>query len=115
MPIPFHCDCGKKLQAQEEFVGKKLRCPGCGKVLTIPSAPAAPPPTPAPAPAPPPPPPPPPARQVAAPPVPPPVEDLGVVETEGAPPPPPRPAPAVVQFVCNCGRRLKARKEDVGE
>jgi DNA-directed RNA polymerase subunit RPC12/RpoP len=142
MPIPFHCDCGKKLQAKAEFAGKKLRCPGCGKVLTIPAAPAAtPPPAPAPAP------PPPPARRVAAPTVPPPAEVLGVAETEGAPAPapppplpparrvaappvptpaeapgvaetegaPPRPSPAVVHFVCNCGRRLKARKEDVGE
>jgi hypothetical protein len=36
MPIEFECACGKRLTAKEEFVGRRLRCPGCQSVLTIP-------------------------------------------------------------------------------
>ena len=38
MPIEFECGCGKKLTAKEEFVGRRLRCPGCQSVLTIPKS-----------------------------------------------------------------------------
>src|ERR1700761_2616715 len=38
MPIEFECGCGKKLTAKEEFVGRRLRCPGCQAVLTIPKS-----------------------------------------------------------------------------
>jgi hypothetical protein len=38
MPIEFECDCGKRLTAKEEFVGRRLRCPGCQSVLTIPKS-----------------------------------------------------------------------------
>jgi hypothetical protein len=36
MPIPVGCQCGKKFQAKDELAGKKVKCPGCGNVLTIP-------------------------------------------------------------------------------
>jgi hypothetical protein len=38
MPIEFECACGKRLTAKEEFVGRRLRCPGCQSVLTIPKS-----------------------------------------------------------------------------
>jgi hypothetical protein len=34
--IPFKCDCGKQLQAQDHYAGQQTACPACGKVLTIP-------------------------------------------------------------------------------
>jgi hypothetical protein len=34
----FSCQCGKPLQAKEEFAGRKMRCPSCGTVLSIPDA-----------------------------------------------------------------------------
>jgi hypothetical protein len=37
MPIIFNCTCGKKLQARDELAGKKLKCPGCHKVLPVPA------------------------------------------------------------------------------
>ena len=36
MPIAFACDCGRRLRAKDELAGRKTRCPGCDKVLTIP-------------------------------------------------------------------------------
>jgi hypothetical protein len=92
MSIPFGCECGKRLQAKEEFAGKKMKCPGCGKILVIPGGE-----------------PPPEARQrepAAAP------DENGQNVAAGTPAP--APDPAVVQFVCSCGRRLKARREDAG-
>jgi hypothetical protein len=38
MPIEFECSCGKRLTAKEEFVGRRLRCPSCQSVLTIPKS-----------------------------------------------------------------------------
>lgn len=32
----FSCTCGKRLEAPESAAGTRGRCPGCGKVLTIP-------------------------------------------------------------------------------
>lgn len=36
MAIPFTCECGKKMSAKEEFAGRRLRCPECQRVVTIP-------------------------------------------------------------------------------
>jgi hypothetical protein len=36
MPIPFECSCGRKMSAKEEFAGRRLRCPECQRVVTIP-------------------------------------------------------------------------------
>ena len=36
-PFRFNCDCGQTCQARPEHAGKKTKCPGCGKILTIPS------------------------------------------------------------------------------
>jgi hypothetical protein len=39
MPIEFICpntDCEKKLSVLEEKAGKKVRCPGCKEVLSVP-------------------------------------------------------------------------------
>ncbi len=37
--IRFSCEeCGKAIQTRATFAGKKTKCPGCGTVLTIPSA-----------------------------------------------------------------------------
>src|SRR5690349_19106565 len=38
MAIRFACQCGKPLQAPDNFAGRKMRCPACGTVLTIPAA-----------------------------------------------------------------------------
>jgi WD40 repeat protein len=37
MTIRIRCACGKSLQAKEELAGKRVKCPGCGQVLAIPS------------------------------------------------------------------------------
>ncbi len=40
MPIRFSChECGKQLQTQDDFAGKKVRCPGCKIVLDVPGEP----------------------------------------------------------------------------
>lgn len=44
MPIQFACPCGRQLQAQEEYAGRRTRCPVCGTELTIPAIQAAAPP-----------------------------------------------------------------------
>lgn len=36
MSIAFTCTCGKKLQAPDEFAGRRMKCKGCGTVLPIP-------------------------------------------------------------------------------
>lgn len=36
MPISFSCPCGQPLQAPDKIQGKKIKCPGCGKTLTVP-------------------------------------------------------------------------------
>jgi tetratricopeptide (TPR) repeat protein len=38
MLIKFACKCGKKLQADEKYAGKKAPCPQCGAVITVPLA-----------------------------------------------------------------------------
>src|SRR5437899_2926715 len=39
--IRFPCQCGRMLQAREDDVGKKARCPSCGVLRTVPSEEAA--------------------------------------------------------------------------
>ena len=36
MAIHFSCACGKRLRVQEEFQGKRIRCPSCGEVSVVP-------------------------------------------------------------------------------
>lgn len=38
MPIQFTCQCGKQLQAPEEFAGRQTKCPGCQRDVTVPRA-----------------------------------------------------------------------------
>lgn len=38
MTIRFACPCGKHLKARDDFAGRRLRCPGCQVILTIPDA-----------------------------------------------------------------------------
>lgn len=42
MPIVFSCSCQKKLRAPDSTAGKKVKCPACGTVLTIPEPPSPP-------------------------------------------------------------------------
>jgi hypothetical protein len=37
MPIQIQCDCGKKLRVKDESAGKKIRCPGCQEILSVPA------------------------------------------------------------------------------
>ena len=87
MAIPFRCECGKRLQAKDELAGRRIRCPDCGRTLKVPAA-----------------------------------APGGAPATTG----PARPAAAaarseadtvelgVVQFPCECGHNLKARRQDAG-
>ena len=34
--IIFACTCGKSLKADDEAVGKQVKCPGCGQVIVVP-------------------------------------------------------------------------------
>jgi hypothetical protein len=36
MSIVFSCTCGKRLQAPDEFAGRRMKCKTCGAVLAIP-------------------------------------------------------------------------------
>jgi hypothetical protein len=36
MSIDFACKCGKQLRAQEDHAGKRVQCPGCGRIVEIP-------------------------------------------------------------------------------
>jgi prepilin-type processing-associated H-X9-DG protein len=36
--IQFSCECGRQLQAQEEHVGKQVKCPVCGRISSIPQS-----------------------------------------------------------------------------
>jgi hypothetical protein len=38
MPIAFSCSCSKAMKARDEFAGRNVKCPQCGKVVTIPQA-----------------------------------------------------------------------------
>jgi hypothetical protein len=35
--IRFHCDCGKRLKSNKEFIAKPVLCPKCNKKLKVPS------------------------------------------------------------------------------
>jgi hypothetical protein len=37
MPISLSCACGRALKVKDELVGKKIRCPECKDVLTVPA------------------------------------------------------------------------------
>lgn len=37
MAISVGCQCGKRFQAKDELAGKRVKCPGCGSVLEIPT------------------------------------------------------------------------------
>jgi hypothetical protein len=36
MPISIHCDCGKTTRVRDDLARKKVRCPACKAVLTVP-------------------------------------------------------------------------------
>lgn len=36
MSIPMNCTCGKSLKVRPDFAGKRVRCPQCQTVLTVP-------------------------------------------------------------------------------
>jgi hypothetical protein len=36
MPIAVTCGCGRAMRVKDEVAGKKIRCPGCSAVLTVP-------------------------------------------------------------------------------
>jgi hypothetical protein len=38
MSIQFACSCGRKLRADEEHVGRRVKCPACGAEMTVPGA-----------------------------------------------------------------------------
>lgn len=37
MSIRFQCDCGKKLKATDDKIGKRVLCPDCGEPVTVPA------------------------------------------------------------------------------
>jgi WD40 repeat protein len=45
MPIAVTCECGKQLRVKDDLAGKRIRCPACQTVVTIPAAASAPEPT----------------------------------------------------------------------
>jgi hypothetical protein len=36
MPVPLDCECGRSLRVKDELAGRRIRCPGCSDVLTVP-------------------------------------------------------------------------------
>src|SRR5262245_54237271 len=38
MPITLSCTCGKALKLKDELAGRRVRCPACSGVLTVPAA-----------------------------------------------------------------------------
>jgi len=36
MPIAFSCSCGKKLQVNDEFAGRRAKCQACGAIQAVP-------------------------------------------------------------------------------
>ena len=41
MPITFSCSCGKKLQVNDEFAGRRAKCSACGTIQAVPKPVAA--------------------------------------------------------------------------
>ncbi len=37
MPIELSCDCGRALRLKDNLAGKKIRCPDCQSVLSVPA------------------------------------------------------------------------------
>jgi len=37
MSIHIACDCGKEFAVAEKYAGRQGKCPGCGRILTVPS------------------------------------------------------------------------------
>jgi hypothetical protein len=37
MPIQVSCPCGKSVRVKDEWAGKKARCSGCSRIVTIPN------------------------------------------------------------------------------
>lgn len=37
MPVPVTCGCGKKMKVPDELVGRRVKCPGCGKGVAVPA------------------------------------------------------------------------------
>lgn len=37
MPIALSCSCGRALNVKDELAGKKIRCPACKDILTVPA------------------------------------------------------------------------------
>lgn len=37
MPISLSCVCGRALKVKDELAGKKIRCPACQDILTVPA------------------------------------------------------------------------------
>src|SRR5437773_491233 len=38
MTIRFSCECGKQLAVKDENAGKRVRCPDCGEIQTVPES-----------------------------------------------------------------------------
>jgi hypothetical protein len=38
MPLVVTCDCGKSLKVKDSLAGKRIRCPECQELLTVPAA-----------------------------------------------------------------------------
>jgi hypothetical protein len=38
MPVKVRCPCGKLVLAREQLIGKRIKCPGCAKIIQVPSA-----------------------------------------------------------------------------
>ncbi|MBI4614746.1 MAG: serine/threonine protein kinase, partial [Planctomycetes bacterium] len=39
MGVEFACECGKTLSVPDDRAGRKVRCPGCGKIVAVPAPP----------------------------------------------------------------------------
>jgi hypothetical protein len=38
MPVNVSCECGKKITVAEKLIGKRVKCPACQQVLSVPAA-----------------------------------------------------------------------------
>src|SRR5947209_19965792 len=38
MPISIQCGCGRTLRVKDELAGRKVRCPECSTILTVPKS-----------------------------------------------------------------------------
>src|SRR5262245_27428214 len=43
MSVIVSCRCGQQFKTHDRHAGKRVPCPGCGQVMTVPAAPLAPP------------------------------------------------------------------------